>query len=342
MATCGTALAEEHFSLLRNFGQRIVLAYDADSAGQSATSRVYEWERKHEVDVVVADLPGGSDPGELARSDPEGLARAVREARPFLQFRVDRMLSGGDLTTAEGRARAAEAALMAVAEHPDDLVRDQYVMQLADRCRLDADRLRDHLARLIAHPPAPNPVRRRNRGEAPGPNPDPYGGEPGFGNGNGAPPAALRPGPGIEALKFAVHRPEDIADRVQPVLFTDPLQRAAFVALLEHDNVHDAVESSPADVASVLRRVTVEEPLVGDPDLGDPVDSVVSVLLREAARRALVDVEAAARAEDSDSWQSTAAETAQVRRWLDALGDPAGRDSADRLVAWLSQRESER
>ena len=63
VATCGTALAEEHFTLLRNFGRRIVLAYDADGAGQSATSRVYEWERKHEVDVVVADLPKGSDPG---------------------------------------------------------------------------------------------------------------------------------------------------------------------------------------------------------------------------------------------------------------------------------------
>ena len=41
-----------------------------DAAGQSATSRVYEWERKHEVDVVVADLPGGSDPGDLARDRP--------------------------------------------------------------------------------------------------------------------------------------------------------------------------------------------------------------------------------------------------------------------------------
>ncbi len=342
VATCGTALAEEHFSLLRNFGQRIVLAYDADSAGQSATSRVYEWERKHEVDVVVADLPGGSDPGELARSDPEGLARAVREARPFLQFRVDRMLSGGDLTTAEGRARAAEAALVAVAEHPDDLVRDQYVMQLADRCRLDADRLRDRLAHVIAHPPAPTPPRRRHRSEGPDPGAEPNGPEGGPAVVSAAPPAALRPGPGIEALKFAVHRPEEVAERVHPVLFTDPLQRAAFVALLEHDNVHEAVESAPADVASVLRRVTVEEPLVGDPDLGDPVDSVVLVLLREAARRALADVEAESRADGHDSWQSSAAETAQVRRWLDALGDPAGRDSADRLVAWLSQRESER
>ena len=140
--------------MLRNFAKRIVLAYDADAAGQSATSRVYEWERKHEVDVVVADLPGGSDPGDLARTDPKALARAVKEARPFLQFRVDRMLGAGDLTTAEGRARAAEAALTAVAEHPDDLVRDQYVMQLADRCRVDAARLRERLDHLRAHPPA--------------------------------------------------------------------------------------------------------------------------------------------------------------------------------------------
>jgi DNA primase len=342
VATCGTALGEEHFSLLRNFGKRIVLAYDADSAGQSATSRVYEWERKHEVDVVVADLPGGSDPGELARSDPEGLARAVKEARPFLQFRVDRMLGGGDLTTAEGRARAAESALMAVAEHPDDLVRDQYVMQLADRCRLDADRLRDHLAHLIAHPPAPDAASRGNRREGRAQRDERDGGAA---NSNGAireaAPAALRPGPGIEALKLAVHRPEDVADRVHPVMFTEPLQRAAFVALLEHDNVHDAAASSPPEVADVLRRVTVEEPLVGDPDLGDPVESVIVILLRETTRRALADLEARSRADQGDSWQVTAAETAQVRRWVDALGDAGGRDAADRLVAWLSERESE-
>ena len=82
VATCGTALAEEHFTLLRNFAERIVLAYDADGAGQNATSRVYEWERRHEVDVVVADLPGGSDPGDLARNDPEALARAVTKPGP--------------------------------------------------------------------------------------------------------------------------------------------------------------------------------------------------------------------------------------------------------------------
>ncbi len=346
VATCGTALAEEHFTLLRNFAKRIVLAYDADAAGQSATSRVYEWERKHEVDVVVADLPGGSDPGDLARTDPGALARAIKEARPFLQFRVDRMLGGGDLNTAEGRARAAEAALTAVAEHPDDLVRDQYVMQLADRCRVDAARLRERLDHLRAHPPAESPARRsRSRRDEPPPMeyPEDDGDQfaPADDGRDAALAAALRPGPGLEALKLAVHRPEEVADRVHAVLFADPVQRQAFVELLQNDSVHEAVESASPEVASLLRRVIVEEPMSGDPELGDPVDSVVTALLRGAARRSMADIEIESRAE-GDSWQARAAETVQVRLWLDELEESgSGRDAADRLVAWLVQRDTE-
>jgi DNA primase len=340
VATCGTALAEEHFTLLRNFAKRIVLAYDADAAGQSATSRVYEWERKHEVDVVVAELPGGSDPGDLARTDPEGLAQAVKEARPFLQFRVDRVLKGSDLTTAEGRARAADAALTAVAEHPDDLVRDQYVMQLADRCRLDAARLRERLEHLRAHPPAAGVERRRGRRDEPPPSDFPEDdGDTILTDDATRSFSAPRAGPGLEALKLAVHRPEDVADRVNAVLFADFVQREAFISLLKHDSVHDAVESASPEVASLLRRVTVEEPLAGDPELGDPVDSVVTVLLRAAVRRALSDMEVRSRSEDVP-WQERAAETAQVRLWLDELDDSATwRDASDRLVAWLVERE---
>ena len=345
VATCGTALAEEHFTLLRNFGRRIVLAYDADGAGQSATSRVYEWERRHEVDVVVADLPPGSDPGDLARRDPAALARAVKEARPFLAFRVDRILGAGDLTTAEGRARAAESALAAVAEHPDIFVRDQYVMVLSDRCRLDPSRLRERLEDLRAHPPA-EPAPRHTRHEPPparvgdpGELREPEDDEPwdeGFDRGQLVAPKA---GPGLEALKLAVHRPEDVADRLHAVLFSDPLQRDAFTELLRHDDLHDAIAAAPPAVAGLLRRVTVEEPLIGDPAFGDPIDLVVGALLHQAVRRALAEVEKASRGL-GESWQDGAAVTAQVRLWLEELEDPGSvRSAANRLVAWLMERE---
>ena len=149
VATCGTALTEEHFRLLGRFAKRVVLAFDADAAGQSAAARFYEWERRHELEVAVAALPPGSDPAEISTREPQVLREAVEQARTFLSFRVERALASSELKTGEGRAHAAEAALAMVAEHPNELVRDQYLVTVSDRTRLDLDRLRPRLDLLV-------------------------------------------------------------------------------------------------------------------------------------------------------------------------------------------------
>jgi hypothetical protein len=65
----------------------------------------------------------------------------------------------------------------------------------------------------------------------------------------------------------------------------------------------------------------------------------VRVLLSEAVRRELLEVEKASRGL-GESWQAGAAVTAQVRHWLDELEDPGTvRAAAERLVAWLMERE---
>ncbi len=322
VATCGTALAEEHFRLLHNFGRRIVLAYDADQAGQSATARVYEWERKHDVDLRVAVLPTGADPADLAREDPDALRTAVSSAVPFLQFRVERVLSAHDLSTPEGRAKAAESALAAVAEHPDALVRDQYVMRVADATHLEPELLR-------AQSSAPSPKtatgagsREAQRGRArlvP--------------DGRSPEPRVNRPG--LEALRLAVHRPDLVADRLEDVLFADALQRRAFLALAGAESVRAAVDAADEDVAALLRRLVVEEPAAPDDPRADPAAPVIAQLVRAAAKRALADRQAAAR-NGEVALGDLAAETARVRRWIEELDDPVRcRDTADRLLAWL-------
>ena len=75
VATCGTAFTEEHVRLLKRYANRVVLAFDADAAGQGAADRFYEWEQKYQVAVSVARLPDGTDPGELAQRDPEASPR---------------------------------------------------------------------------------------------------------------------------------------------------------------------------------------------------------------------------------------------------------------------------
>ncbi len=362
VATCGTALGDEHFRLLRNFARRVVLAFDADGAGQSAAGRFYEWERLHEVDVVVAALPAGSDPAEVARSDPEALRRAVAEARPFLQFRVERVLQAADLSTAEGRAKAAETALAAVAEHPDDLVRDQYVMTVAERCRLEPAALRRRLEALRQGGGVPpqggrgegsdgrgvSSGRTGRRAQAPGGPGDegwvrePDDGSSDDGRGNGPRPAGGRPSrhgppagatsgehrPGLEALRFAIHRPEEVFARLEDVLFLDEVQREAFCVLAGSDDLHAALAAAPERVRELLVRLAVEEPV-------GVADDVVLQLVRNASRRALGELAHAAAGDPS-----VATEAAEAASWLHSLDDPvSGSAATERLVAWLRARE---
>ncbi|MHB1710634.1 MAG: DNA primase, partial [Acidimicrobiales bacterium] len=349
VATCGTALGDDHFRLLRNFARRVVLAFDADKAGQAAAGRFYEWERRHEVDVAVADLPPGSDPADLARTDPEALRKAVEGARPFLQFRVERVLAAADLSTPEGRAKGADVALTAVAEHPDDLVRDQYLMQVAERCRLEPSSLRERLERLRRDGPAPErekwgPSRavgtatRAARAAAAAPeeqwvrdaeDAEEDGSESGHfsdGAGDSGGDGSFRPG--LEALRLAIHRPEDVAHRLEAVLFRDGLQRSAFSALVDTDDLHQAIDAAPPSVRALLVRLTVEEP-VGQPD------EVVLQLVRDAARRQLTLVTREARTS-----LEAATEAAEASVWMQELDDPvAAAPATARLVAWLVAKD---
>src|SRR5262249_11204574 len=114
VATCGTALTEDHVRLLKRFASEVVLAFDADAAGQGAAQRFSEWEERHQVQVRVAKFPDGKDPGDLAVDNPDALREAIDRAEPFLGFRLGRILESRVLRSPEDRARMAQDAMAIV------------------------------------------------------------------------------------------------------------------------------------------------------------------------------------------------------------------------------------
>ena len=323
VATCGTSLAEGHIRALTNFARRIVLAYDADAAGQAAAEQYYDWEHRHDVDIRVAALPAGADPADLARSEPEALLRAIDEARPYLAFRLDRLWSRADLSTPEGRVRAAAEAVAVVYEHPNELVRDQYLMQVADRCRVEPDRVR----RMAAEGPS-NRARGQKRTAGTRPHPDP----------GGLAPAVAVSGPELEALRLAVHRPAEIAGRMPRVLFSHPLSRAAFDALVSAPDLHEAIEAADPQAGDLLQRLAVES---SDAD----VDDIMTRLVERAGQRALRELQAEMRQAEPEAqsgypptiaWLKMALETI---RSDDVNQHATAMEAEQRLVGWISARE---
>jgi DNA primase len=254
VAPCGTSLTEDHVKLLKRFCSKLVLAFDADAAGDSAAARFYEWEQKYEVDVRVAALPPGQDPGDLWQSDPEALRTAVEASTPFLRFRFERALAGQDLTSPEGKARTADRVLPVIAEHPNEIVRDEYLMDLAGRLHLDPDRLRGRL----------RSPRRREAAVVE--------------EARVAPPSAASRRE-LTALRLLVHRRDEVADHLDLTLFVDPVARGAYTALAGASSVQEALAGADPDVEDLLHRLSVE-----DPDEGPTVVDV-ALLVKDALMR---------------------------------------------------------
>jgi DNA primase len=129
VATCGTALGDGHFDLLRRFTERVVLAFDSDEAGAKAALRSDDLESpfRLDLDLRVAVMPDGLDPADLFQEGRGAeLAAAVEKARPLLEHRIESEVSRHDLTGPEGRARALHAAVTQVRRVNDPIARREY------------------------------------------------------------------------------------------------------------------------------------------------------------------------------------------------------------------------
>jgi DNA primase len=327
VATCGTALGEEHFRLMKNFSTRIVLAYDADAAGQNAAASVYQWERQYEVDVYVARLPKGSDPADLAQRDPEALRKVIAEALPFLGFRLERVLDGANMSTAEGRARAAELAMAVLAEHPNELVRDQYVQELVGRFGLDQNMLRARVSDLAKQP--------RDRGERSVrevPN------EPST---SPRPPRPRLPRPGLEALRLYVHGPESFKTRLIAPYFVNEVQREIFEALLVGPSISEVIDimerRGQEEAAQVLSELAVEQ--LDHHYSSAEVTAVVAQLLRSAVHQELLRLNRDMR-EGRVTPEVAMATIRDVKEREELLESPQGDVAEGDLRNWLIERAS--
>ena len=140
VATCGTALGEDHLDLLRRFTERVVLMFDADEAGAGANVRGFERSVPGDLDLRVAQLPGGTDPADLVgRGEGEIIKKAIADSAPLLQFRIERELERFDLAEPEARGRAVRATAGLISQHPDRITRHEYGVFVSRRTGVEMD-----------------------------------------------------------------------------------------------------------------------------------------------------------------------------------------------------------
>jgi len=142
VATLGTALTAEQARLISRYAQRVVMCYDADSAGSAATGRGVGITSGVGLEVAVAMLPEGHDPDSLVRNQGgDALRDAIETAVPYARYRIERILSATDMSSLQSRLAAVEAVVEVVADVAGEVERAEYVRELAGRLGVDPSAL---------------------------------------------------------------------------------------------------------------------------------------------------------------------------------------------------------
>ena len=148
VATCGTAVTERQARLLRRFASKVILSFDPDTAGQSASARTGELLVSQGFQVNVAMLASGEDPDTYLRK--HGAARYVEELRtsqPYLEYVLDRAAAQRDFARDEHRRAFLTEMLAVAARIPDAAARDQFADRLAHKARIMEDVVRSEIRR---------------------------------------------------------------------------------------------------------------------------------------------------------------------------------------------------
>ena len=151
----GTALTAEQVSELARMAPTVLLALDADTAGQEAMLRAAGLAARRKLELRVVALPSGKDPAELVQAEGVGaIERAVEASVPFVRFRVERVLENGDHGSPEGRDRMLDELRPVFATLAPSALRMELTRVVSERLQLPESLAERTLADRSARPPA--------------------------------------------------------------------------------------------------------------------------------------------------------------------------------------------
>jgi DNA primase len=133
VATLGTAMTAEHVQLLRRHTNRLVLAYDGDSAGMTAAMRSAPMFVEAECEVRILKLPAGTDPDTFLKERGAGaFLELVEAATPVMEYALDHLARQYDLTDPQQRLQMVREAVEVLTQLSGSIARDHYLSRLGE------------------------------------------------------------------------------------------------------------------------------------------------------------------------------------------------------------------
>ncbi|MFH1451148.1 MAG: DNA primase [bacterium] len=142
VAVSGTALTPYHLRILKRYTENLIISFDMDTAGSSATKRGIELAQTEGFNIKILLMPEGMDPADVISQDPQEWQKRVAAVKSIMEFYFESAFASFDSLTIEGKKQIAKDLLPAIKAIPNRIEQSYWLTELAKRIAAKEEDLR--------------------------------------------------------------------------------------------------------------------------------------------------------------------------------------------------------
>ena len=132
VASCGTALTPEQARLISNYADNVVICYDADSAGQTATARAIKILDETGLKTTIIKMNGAKDPDEyINKFGADHFRHLLKKSDGAIDFELEKCKEGVDMDTDVGRAEYMQKVCRVLLNIGSSVKQEIYINKIA-------------------------------------------------------------------------------------------------------------------------------------------------------------------------------------------------------------------
>lgn len=132
VASCGTALTPEQARLISNYADNVVICYDADGAGQTATARAIKILDETGLKTTIIKMNGAKDPDEyINKFGADHFRHLLKKSDGAIDFELEKCKEGVDMDTDVGRAEYMQKVCRVLLNIGSSVKQEIYINKIA-------------------------------------------------------------------------------------------------------------------------------------------------------------------------------------------------------------------